>query len=252
MLEMLCVLTIAALLLIVSIRQYHAKQLNTDQTMVRSDVALLSDALRAYVQKIGCYNADSDHAGYFSGATEPSLQAVASAASVILPERRDPIIRQYEFVVDDVTNASDTGPRVRHRLWVKGVLGDAFQAARDSMAALLGGTVCGSDLCWSVSMLSRDNAAGEARTVHFLRYLSEQDSSVVDKPTSLAACWLRGVSFSELSSVGSAHSQRRQVAHPAIQTHTPSACRRPSVADSNRSPGSAFAGAWDVMIQEAA
>ncbi len=191
MLEVLLGLTIAALLLVVTIRQYHAKQLSTDQTLVRSDVTLLSDALRSYVQQTGCYNKDSENAGYFSGASEPSLQEVARVADVTLPEGRDPIITQYRVGVDDAVNQTGTGPYVRHRFWIKGVLGDSFQEARHAMAALLNGSVCGRDICWYIPLFGDDNAPGMNRVFSFMRAVSEEDSSVVDKPTSLAACWLR-------------------------------------------------------------
>jgi|GEM_PF-1787707 len=192
MLEVLLGLTIAALLLIVTIRQYHAKQLSTDQALVRSDVALLSDALRSYVQKTGCYNQDSENAGYFVGASEPSLQEVARVSGVTLPERRDPIITQYSVGVDDEVNTMDVGPRIRHRFWIKGVLGDSFQEARHAMAGLLSGSVCGRDICWFISMFDDDNAFGMSRVFTFMRTLSEEDSSIVDQSTSLAACWTRG------------------------------------------------------------
>lgn len=191
MLEVLLGLTIAALLLIVTIRQYHAKQLSTDQALVRSDVALLSSALRSYVKKTGCYNKDSENAGYFAGPAEPSLQEVARISGVALPERRDPIITQYRVGVDDVVNQTEVGPHIRHRFWIEGVLGDSFQEARDAMAGLLSGSVCGRDICWYMSLFGDDNALGMSRVVAFMRTLSEEDSSVVDQPTSLAACWLR-------------------------------------------------------------
>ncbi len=194
MLECLCVISLAAAVLLLAISRYRTEQKTQVLSLVKLDVKRLSYALRTYVYDKGCYSKDSEQAGYFAGNTEPSLSDLEEKATD-LPVSRRSLVHAYSVLIDDTPNADPSnGPLVYHRLWVKAELSSSNADRTSSLASLLGAEIDPNQadtLKWSISMIDPKSSAQSTAMLGFLSRASEQQTDSDKASHSLAACWLK-------------------------------------------------------------